>query len=525
MNTKDNKEVVEKPISIGNSRVFHPLLFTGLVFFCLIIVNFFITDDPQILSTINFILSFTGLISLFWIILLVKDELYIPFIHIRNWSLRLKEKDYNARLPSVKNTEFSKLAKDLNNLSEVIQFLAEEFQDKVEKQTSKIKDQDDSLKILYQIATTINETNNIEELNNSFLNILIKLTSAHAGTIRLVTDDRQLKMVASIGLTENFIRQECFVPIDRCLCGSSFNTGKTAQSDTINECNRLNHTELFQDTELGIISVPIDYQGDFLGVFNLFIDKKHINIQNKDHEDLLVTVGKHLGTAYEKFRLTQETKEHSVIKERTLLAHELHDSLAQTLTGIKFKLKILEDNLQDNIHVTLDEIKGLEENLDQAYTEVRALISHFRGPMDDKGFIPSIQKLINQFKLESNINVFFQNDWKPQTIKSESQYQVIRIIQEALNNIKKHSQASTVRVMIKSHPGYNEILVEDDGIGISKKNMESSLGEHIGLSVMQERAQRMGGKLNIESESGEGTQILLSFPNHSSSEKVVHFVH
>ena len=512
------------PISLGNSRVFQPLILTSLIFFALIVTNFFIRDSSTLLSTINFLLSFSGLMSLLWIILLVKDELYIPFIHIRNWSQRLKEKDYHARLPSINNTEFSKLAADLNNLSEVIQFLAEEFQDKVEKQTSKIKDQDDSLKILYEIATSINESNNIDELNNRFLQILIKLTSAHAGTVRLLTENKQLKMVASIGLTKNFIRQECLVPLDRCLCGKSFYTGKTMQDDSINQCNQLNHMELFQDEKLGIISVPIYYQDDFLGVFNLFINKKHINIQNKDHEDLLVSIGKHLGVAYEKFRLTRKTREHSVIKERTLLAHELHDSLAQTLTGIKFQLKILEENLEDEIPVNHDDIKKLQDNLDQAYTEVRALISHFRAPMDDKGLIPAIQKIIDQFSRDSKIKVFFQNNWVAQKIKSENQLQLIRIMQEALNNIKKHSQASTVRVMLKSHTGYNELLIEDDGIGINQKNLQSSLGEHIGLSVMQERAQRMGGKLNIESETGEGTQILLSFPSYNSAEKPVQFV-
>lgn len=523
---KQTKEAIsDQPIGLKNSQVFLPLILAGSLFLIILILN---SIHHALFSPdwfLYFILSLIGLGLVFWIALLVRRELYIPFIHIRNWSLRLKNKDYTARLPLVKNTEFSKLAKDLNSLSEIFQFFSDEFQDKVDRQTSKIKDQNDSLNILYEIATTINESKNMDELLSSFLNILIKLTSAQAGTVRLMTEDNQLRMVASTGLNKSFIKEECLVPINRCLCGDTFSNGKTGQNETIEKCSKLSGTTLFDNNNPGIISVPIKYQGRSIGIYNLFIDKKHINIQNKDHEDLLITVGKHLGMAFEKFKLTQEAKQHSVIKERTLLAHELHDSLAQTLASLRFQVTILEDNLLENIPVSQPELLNLHESIDEAYTEVRGLISHFRAPMDNSGLIPAITKLVEKFQGNSSITIFFQNDWEEQKLKSEYEYQIIRIIQESLNNIKKHSQARTSRIMIKSHSNYNEVLIEDDGVGIKRSNMQSSLGEHIGLSVMQERAQRMGGTLNIESETGEGTQILLSFPNYSSAEKIVHFVH
>ncbi|MFK5985101.1 MAG: histidine kinase [Pseudomonadota bacterium] len=515
----------DKPIGLKNSRVFLPIMIAAGILLLIMLSNFFIIPAYTLGWFINLLLSFSGLTVIFWIALLVKEELYIPFIHIRNWSLRLKDKDYTARLPLVEKTEFSKLARDLNRLSEVLQFFSDEFQDKVDRQTSKIKDQNDSLDILYEIATTINEAKNMDDLLSSFLDILIKLTSAQAGSVRLMTDDEQLRMVASVGLNKSFILEEDLVPINRCLCGSSFTSGKTGQNDDVKTCAKLSGTSLFKNENPGIISVPIEYQGSYIGVYNLFIEKKHINIQNKDHEDLLLTVGKHLGMAFEKFKLAQEAKQHSVIKERTLLAHELHDSLAQTLAGIRFQVTIIEENLHEKIPITNQELLQLHESIDEAYTEVRALISHFRAPMDNKGLIKTINKIIQKFKSNYPVMVFFQDEWKEQNLKSEHEYQIVRIIQEALANIKKHSQARTVRIMIKSHSNFSEVLIEDDGVGIKQNNMNSSLGEHIGLSVMEERAQRMGGTLKIESETGEGTQILLSFPTHDSSEKTVHFVH
>lgn len=95
-----------------------------------------------------------------------------------------------------------------------------------------------------------------------------------------------------------------------------------------------------------------------------------------------------------------------------------------------------------------------------------------------------------------------------------SELQVLRIVREALNNVRKHSRAQTVRVLVRCESGGSyRILVEDDGvgIGIDEPAIDASPGEHLGLSIMHERARRISGDLRIESEPGEGTRISLSF--------------
>ena len=200
------------------------------------------------------------------------------------------------------------------------------------------------------------------------------------------------------------------------------------------------------------------------------------------------------------------------MKERTLLAHELHDSLAQTLASLRFQVTIMEENIQEKIPLSHNEVEKLHGSIDEAYTEVRALITHFRAPVDNSGLIPAITKVIDNFNNKNDINIFFQNNWKQQNISSDHQYQLVRIIQESLGNIKKHSQAKLVRILLKTHDDMNELLIEDDGVGFTEQQKDSSLGEHIGLKVMKDRAKRMNGVISIDSEPGEGTQILLEFP-------------
>jgi len=521
---KDSKDWLLKPIGLRNSRLFIPLLITAGLFLVTAIYNVTRHELTFFDFLFNLVVPICGLMLLSRIALLVREDLYVPFIHIRNWALRMKRKEYTARLPVSKHSEFSKLAKDLNNLSEVLLSFSEEFQEKVKLQTSRIKEQNHSLNILYEVATTINESRNLDDLLSRFLSILVKLTDAKAGTVRLRTDDDQLKMVASFGLNREFVREECMVPINRCLCGTSFTQGSIEKHDSVDGCKELSGASLFSDKDMGILAVPLEYQGLHLGIFNIFLKKDQLDV-NDNLKELLATIGKHLGMAIEKSRLTNEAKQHSVIKERTLLAHELHDSLAQTLASLRFQVTILEENMHEKISVSHEEIARLHESIDEAYREVRALITHFRAPIDNRGLIPALKKIINNFESNSNIPVFFQNEWLDQKLKSEHEFQIIRIVQESLTNIRKHSKARTVRLMIKSNPNRNEVLIEDDGVGIEKSNLVSSLGEHIGLSVMQERAQRLGGNLNIESEAGEGTQILLSFPNRRGSEQEVRFFH
>jgi two-component system nitrate/nitrite sensor histidine kinase NarX len=108
--------------------------------------------------------------------------------------------------------------------------------------------------------------------------------------------------------------------------------------------------------------------------------------------------------------------------------------------------------------------------------------------------------------------VYLQKEWPDTKLPTQIELQVIRIIQEALTNARKHSEAKVVRVwMHGDENGHYCVLIEDDGIGISERQQQNTAGEHVGLNVMQDRASRIGGTLSIEGESGEGVQIRLEF--------------
>jgi two-component system nitrate/nitrite sensor histidine kinase NarX len=110
------------------------------------------------------------------------------------------------------------------------------------------------------------------------------------------------------------------------------------------------------------------------------------------------------------------------------------------------------------------------------------------------------------------MHVFFQKDCRAPSLPAADEMQLLRIVQEALTNVRKHSKAKTVRVLLNCRPGgAYMLLVEDDGVGFDLPRRSGRPGEHIGLSIMEERARRLGGQLRIESERGEGTRVEVAY--------------
>jgi two-component system nitrate/nitrite sensor histidine kinase NarX len=201
------------------------------------------------------------------------------------------------------------------------------------------------------------------------------------------------------------------------------------------------------------------------------------------------------------------------MEERTRMAHELHDSLAQTLASLRFQVRVLDETLhQQDESAVWQEMERVENSLDEAHTELRELIARFRAPIDQDELVPAIAKMINRFENETGIATFLQDEWANSELPRDLEVEVIRIVQEALANARKHSHAHALRVMLRSSAGgEHRVLIEDDGIGIMSTEESDQAGEHIGLIVMQERAHRLGGEIKIDSEPNEGTHILLTF--------------
>jgi len=442
----------------------------------------------------------------------VQRDLIEPLSHLRNWATRIRGGNLSARIPVPDRGEFAELAKDINELGDSLKALSQNLDDEVRRQTERIAHKTHSLQVLYDVAASINVSRDLKDLLTRFLHTMRDIVDARAGTVRILTDDGQMEIVASIGLEEEVVEAERIVPVDRCLCGSAVCGGEVLYQDDISQCGRFVGRPMLQQSDIEMIAVPLQYRGKNLGVYNLFVKRSSLD-SREDVKALFTSIGRHLGMAIDKARLDNEARRLYIMQERTTLAHELHDSLAQTLASLRFQVSMLDETMvTDGVDAARSELEQIKGGLDEAYTELRELLAHFRAPMDARGLLPAIEDMVSRFREQTGIHTFLQKEWDSTRLPANMELQVLRIVQEALANIRKHAQAHTVRVMLRCDAeGNYRLLVEDDGVGMRQPAFSGHPGEHIGLSIMQERARPLNGDLRIESEPGEGTRVSLTF--------------
>jgi len=245
----------------------------------------------------------------------------------------------------------------------------------------------------------------------------------------------------------------------------------------------------------------------------LYIDADRFS-NKSEYENLFTSIGRHLGIAVEKARLDNEANTLNIVRERSSFANELHDSLAQTLASIKYQVRVLDETIhQEDEAATWQELERIEKSIDEAHSELRALIAHFRLPIGEHNLAVSVEQIVERFKRDcDDVQVYLQKEWPDTKLPAATELQVLRIIQEALTNARKHSEANVVRVWMRGDEnGHYTVLIEDDGVGLSERHEQNSMGDHVGLSVMQDRASRIGGTISIEGDSGEGVQVRLEF--------------
>ena len=149
----------------------------------------------------------------------------------------------------------------------------------------------------------------------------------------------------------------------------------------------------------------------------------------------------------------------------------------------------------------------------------RALRAQFVVPFEHEGLVPAVKRAVDKFRKDTGIHILLQCDEQVLFLPSNMELNAYRIVQEALTNIKKHANAYIVRVLLSyDADGYIRILIENDGKGFDQSQIHSSEGEHLGLTIMKERAKHLGGELKIESEPDEGTRVELRFRYKESSD-------
>ena len=362
----------------------------------------------------------------------------------------------------------------------------------------------DSIIILYEVISLINSAENQQELFNHFLKHLTNRLKAKASSLRLITDDGWMDLACHYNIGDADSSQIQHTAIESALFSRS--------SEPIELIKISPASTLLSDSTDQMLTIPVRHLVHTLGAINIIYEPGAIELDN-ELASLLFSAAHHLALAIEKYRLENLARQKLAQRERSMIANELHDSLAQTLASLRFQVRILDQSLQPSgDYMAINSIEQVEHGLDEAYTDLRELIAHCRVPVEQQGLMASIERVVEKFREETGIHILLQCIRTLPDIPANMEMNVYRIVQEALTNIRKHAKAKIVRVLLDCDTeGRYRVLIENDGIGFDKRAIQSSAGNHLGLTIMQERARHLGGKLRIESELDEGTRIELKF--------------
>lgn len=207
--------------------------------------------------------------------------------------------------------------------------------------------------------------------------------------------------------------------------------------------------------------------------------------------------------------------------ERKRIAREIHDHIGQQMTVLKLRMKTL-TSLCKELPDIAEHITAMEEVANRIDADVDFLAWELRpSVLDDLGLAPAVSKFVDDWSKHFKIPAEFRLvDWNGILLAPEIEINLYRIAQEALNNISKHAEAENASVILEEREGVVRLIVEDDGVGFDPESKFEATNSDRGMGLlgMKERAELLGGNIEIESAPGLGTTVFARIPARKDSE-------
>jgi signal transduction histidine kinase len=364
------------------------------------------------------------------------------------------------------------------------------------------------------IAAAISQPLELQEMLDIALRKALELTGLEAGTVYIVDDRAQeLTLVAHHGLSQRVVHGVDRMKFDEGLTGRAARSGAPIVVENVSEDPRLARMVIKEEGFQFHASVPLKSKDRVLGIITMA--SKGRRPFSPQEVTILTAIGQQIGVAIENARLYEQVQSVATLEERDRLGRELHDGLAQVLSYVQFKSNALERLLSSG-HVAQAqvELQEIQEVAREACRDTRESILGLRTTVTPGvGLLPALTEYLHRFSQQSGIRArLVMGDDAIVEFAPGDEIQLLRIIQEALTNVRKHSQASRAWVRFEADEAGIVITVEDDGRGFDPSPIGQDGQEHFGLQTMRERAESAGGVLQISTQPGQGTRLTVQLP-------------
>jgi signal transduction histidine kinase len=260
-----------------------------------------------------------------------------------------------------------------------------------------------------------------------------------------------------------------------------------------------------------LLGVPVVLRGHIIG--NLYLtDKEDAEAFHERDEEIVRLLATQAAAAIETSRLREHLESLARLQERERIAMDLHDGVIQTVYAVALHLEDAADRASRSPQEVGPVLERAIENLHHVIKDIRSYIFDLRAQVSEVEDLPgALRELAEALRVNTLMDVRVEvNDRAAQVLEQDQALGVFHIAQEALNNVSKHSRATSVSLGLEARSAQVVLDVEDNGTGFDSGN-GAQTGGH-GLRNIKDRARAMGAKLTIDSKQGAGTHVIVEVP-------------
>lgn len=406
--------------------------------------------------------------------------------------------DFSGRTRHAGSDELGLLGAALNRMAEDLSQMYGALERRVAEKTRDLARTNHSLELLYRTSRTLNEDPVAEDTLRRVLEDIRDGLNLGAGTLCLrgatATDPGTLLVTTRPDPHGGPCRSQG--------CGACSGEPRTREVTL----------SLAGGGSRRVMSFPVGHRERHFGVMLVDLDP------GRDLEPwqppLLTALAGHIGTALDLQARMRESRRLVLHEERGIIARELHDSLAQSLSYLKIQVTRLAAALDDPqaVQHRREILEELREGISSAYRQLRELLTTFRIKMDDRGLNRALEETVLEYRQRATVAITLENDLPPGLLTPNEEIHVLQIVREALANVIRHARARSARVSLRRLGPQIEVEVSDDGRGLAAPRDRA---RHYGMTIMRERSASLDGELTLESPPNGGTRVRLRFAHRS----------
>jgi len=434
---------------------------------------------------------FVVVVVMFIALYLMHEQVIVPLGDLLQCARRVRVGDFAVRAQHSGEDELGQLGQSFNYMVEDLSRSYATLEARVEEKTLQLARSNVSLEVLYNTTRTLAENPLTQATLDGVMRDIERVIGLKAGAIcaREEGDRRGFP----IALRADGEQAGAWCAQERCYeCFSEGEIGARAVGSG----------------EERMLSVPLVEGGKPYGVMLMQLPAGTEIEEWK--KKLLESIGHHIGAALATAKRSDERRRIALMEERSVIARELHDSLAQSLSYLKIQVTRLKSHLDGNRarEQTAEVVEELKAGLNNAYRQLRELLTTFRLRMDGRGLSDALQDTIREFSERSGLELRLHDHLLGHELDSSEQIHVLQVVREALTNVEHHARARHADVRLANEQGRLRVTVDDDGVGIRDAQPPT---HHYGLAIMRDRAATLHGTFSVTRRPEGGTRVELEF--------------